>query len=168
LANTINKVLSTSETGLSFLQRALIIVTALALSFLMVAEVILRYWLEMPFLGIEETSVLLGLWLYFLGAAYTTRQGSHIKGGIAALVLKNQKTLGAVRFGGSLLCTVAGVVFCYYATSYGMYIFSVHRESTYLSWPTIFWVSSMLAGFVLMTLYFLIEAMRRYRELRQL
>jgi len=167
LANRLNRILTTSETGLVMLQKTVVIVAALGLALVMVTQIILRYWLMRPFLGIEESTVLLGLWLYFIGAAYTTRQGRHIKGGIAALVLKNQKVLGAVEFGGSVLCLVGCIVFGYYALSYFTHMLSIQRVSTYLHWPTVIWVSSMLAGFVLMTLYFLIEAVRRWQGLKQ-
>ena len=68
LANKFVHVLSRGEALLALVQRSLIIMVGFALAFLMVTEIVLRYWLETPFLGIEETSVLLGLWLYFLGA----------------------------------------------------------------------------------------------------
>ena len=49
------------------LERALIIFFCLALAGLMVVQVILRYVFVAPFLGFEEVTVLLGLWIYFLG-----------------------------------------------------------------------------------------------------
>jgi TRAP-type C4-dicarboxylate transport system permease small subunit len=162
----LSKALSKAERWFAWLQRAAIITVALALAFLMVVQIVLRYGLEMPFLGIEETSVLLGLWLYFLGAVYVTREEAHIKGGIASLVIRNPIKLAWLRLVGTLLCLVSTCVFSYYAYKYAAFTFNIGRKSSYLSWPTILWVASMLFGFVMMLLYFTLQGIRQWRAIR--
>ena len=166
MPNSVLQGLAKVEEGFAWLQRAAIIVVGLGLAFLMVVQIVLRYGLEKPFLGIEETSVLLGLWLYFLGAAYVTRQEAHIKGGVASLVIKNPVTLEWIRLVGTLLCLAATCIFTYYAYNYAAFTFNIGRKSTYLSWPAIIWVASMLFGFVMMLFYFVLQAIRQWRAIR--
>jgi len=156
------------ELGLGHILEAGMVICGLSLALLMVAEVILRYWLELPFLGIEEVTVLLGLWLYFLSAAYVTREDAHIRGGIAELVIRNPVLLDGVRFTGTIVCLLASCVFFYYAVTYALFTISTNRASSYLRWPTGFWVASMAVGFVFIVLYFLLQAIRQWRHLRRL
>ena len=158
--------LSRAEAGLAWVQRAAMIVVSLSLAFLMVTQIVLRYGLEKPFLGIEETSVLLGLWLYFLGAAYVTRQEDHIRGGVASLVIKDKRSLARVRLAGTVLCIAATCLFTYYAYKYSAFTMKIGRKSSYLSWPSILWVSSMLSGFAMMLLYFTLQGLRQWRAIR--
>ena len=158
--------LHTAEAGIAWIQRAAMIVVGLSLAFLMVTQIVLRYGLEKPFLGIEETSVLLGLWLYFLGAAYVTREEDHIRGGVASLVIKNPTTLGWVRLVGTVLCIAATCLFTYYAYKYAAFTMKIGRKSSYLSWPSILWVSSMLFGFVMMVFYFCLQALRQWQAIK--
>ena len=167
MANKLNKIWSTTDTGLVKFVESIVIVAALALALVMVAQIIMRYWLMLPFLGIEETSVLLGLWLYLLGGAYCTRQGTHIKGGIVHLVFKKPKTQRSVRFAMSLVCVIASIIFSYWSIWYLITIITIHKLSTYLHWPMSIWVGCLPLGFVLMTVYFGVEAIRYWQELRQ-
>ena len=147
-------------------QGGLIALTGLALALLMVLQTVLRYGLEEPFLGIEETAVLLGLWFYFLGLSYATRSDAQIKGGVAALVIKNPQRLSALRLAGTLVSLAIGVVFTGYAAHYWLAVHDSGRESTYMGWPKTLWVASMVVGFVLMTTYLALQALREWRSLR--
>lgn len=60
------------------------VLSTIALGLLMAAQVVMRYGLESPFLGIEELAPMLALWAYFLGMIYATRDQDHISGGIVA------------------------------------------------------------------------------------
>ncbi|MBC7332677.1 MAG: TRAP transporter small permease subunit, partial [Synergistetes bacterium] len=60
-----------------FLERAeqtVLVVVSLTVTFLVMAEVILRYVFARPLMGIEELATLVGCWLYFMGAAHASRE----------------------------------------------------------------------------------------------
>ncbi len=164
---TVAGILSKLDAVVGAILKAALIFVGLALAFLMVTQIVLRYWLMLPFLGIEEISVLLGLWLYFLGAALVTRENTHIKGGMADLVIKNPVVLEAVRFGGTLICLASSCFFAYIAVGYAQFMMSTNRTSAYLQWPTSIWVISMAVGFVLVAVYFLVHSVRQWRQMRQ-
>lgn len=147
-------------------QRVLIALAGVTLATLMVVQTLIRYWFETPFLGIEETAVLLGLWLYFLGSSYATRIDAHIKGGVAGLFIKNPRILTAVKLGGTLVCLAISILFVAYAGAYLLSVWESGRRSTYLGWPTIIWVVSMVVGFVLMSSYLALQALNELSTLR--
>ena len=66
-----------------------------------------------------------------------------------------------------MLCVVASAVFTYYAVNYALFVLKVGRRSAYLEWPTFYWVLSMLVGFVLMTFYFVLQAIRQGRHVQR-
>lgn len=153
------------EGALAATLRALCVTAALSLAFLMIAQVIMRYWLEKPFLGIEETAVLLGLWTYFLGAAYVTRLDEHMRGGVAALIFRRPRALAVVHFFGTFICLAVTLVFSYHFTQYAIFIIQSHRKSSYLGWPTGYWVSSLWLGLILMSCYFALHLLRQWRAM---
>lgn len=146
--------------------KILMILFALALAFLMLATVIMRYGMSNPFLAIEEAAVLLGVWLYFVSAAYVTGTRSHICGGALHLIVKTPEKRKIVKFLTSMLCLfVAGVAF-YYAAQYGWFTFDKGRKSTYLQWPKYIWVASMVFGFAMMVYFFLVQTIRDFLDLK--
>ncbi len=132
----LDKYLMRFEQILNMTFRSLMMLTCLSLAVLVFAQVIMRYFMESSFSGIEETSILLAVWVYFLGMGYATREREHIHGGIVSLVVKDPKneiTKGKV--------------------------------STTLRWPRGIWSASMIVGFAMMIGYFLLEAINQYRDM---
>jgi len=139
---------------------------ALALAILMVSTVIMRYGIEKPFLGIEEAAVLLGLWLYFLSAAYVTGARAHICGGALHLVVKTQKVRRRISFLTTVLCLVIAGFTLYYAWDQAWFTFNRGRKSTYLQWPKAIWDASMVFGFLMMTVFLVLQSVREFRYMR--
>lgn len=86
-----DKYLIRFEQLLNKLFRSLMMLACLLLAGLMFAQVMMRYVLDIPFSGIEEVSILLAVWIYFLGMGYATREREHIHGGIVSLLVKDHK-----------------------------------------------------------------------------
>ncbi|MEH6628703.1 MAG: TRAP transporter small permease [Motiliproteus sp.] len=147
--------------------RSLMMLTCLSLACLMFAQVVMRYVLESPFSGIEEMSILLAVWVYFLGMGYATRQREHIHGGIVSLVVKDPQKVAYIRFFGSLICMIAACVFGYFAYKYALKEITRGRVSANMRWPRGIWSSSMIVGFAMMVGYFLLETINEYRGLRK-
>ncbi|WP_417607284.1 TRAP transporter small permease [Oceanimonas baumannii] len=145
--------------------RAMIIFSGLALAGLMFAQVIFRYVFNAPFSGIEEISILIGVWIYFLGMGYATRMKEHIQGGIVSLIISDPRKIRIINFFGSCVCVVAASVFAYFAIQYSLFVLEKGRLSLYLQWPKGLWSASMIAGFVMMTGYFLLQAINELRDI---
>ncbi|WP_339113161.1 TRAP transporter small permease [Thioclava sp. GXIMD2076] len=151
-----------AETLLAGLIFTLLFVFGLALAGLMFAQVLLRYVFHSPFVGIEEIALLFGVWIYFLGMAYVTRNGEHIHGGILTLVVKTPRTIQAVRMLMTVLSLIAASVFAYYAIRYAMFEIDKNRMSSYMRWPRWLWSSSLIAGFGGMVLYLVLQFINQF------
>ncbi len=138
----------------------------LALAALMFAQVLLRYVFLSPFVGIEEIGLLFGVWSYFLGMAYVTRNGEHIHGGILTLVVKNPRTVRKVRFVLTILSIIAASIFAFYAIRYAIFEIEKGRVSSYMRWPKWWWSSSLIIGFGGMVFYYILQITNQYLDLK--
>ena len=136
-----------------------------ALAVLMFIQVIMRYVLSSPFVGIEEVSILLAVWIYFLGMGYATKMQEHIHGGILSLVVKDELVFKSVRLFGSVLCMIGACFFGYFASKYALKEIDRGRSSIVMQWPRGIWSSSMVVGFTLMVVYFCVQSFKEYLEL---
>lgn len=163
--NKLSRYLIRVEKYLNIIFRSMMLLSCLSLACLVFAQVIMRYVLESPFSGIEEMSILLAVWVYFLGMGYATREREHIRGGIVSLIVKDEKKVAYIRFSGSIICMAAACVFGYFAYQYALREITLGRVSINMRWPRGIWSSSMIVGFAMMVGYFLVEAIREYRNL---
>jgi len=154
------------ERLLNWVFRFMMVVAGMGLAFLTFSQVIMRYVLESPFTGIEEASILLAVWVYFLGMGYATREREHIHGGIVSLVVKDPYKVGVIRFIGSITCMLAAILFGYFACKYALKELDKGRVSVNLRWPRGIWSASMIVGFAMMVGYFLLETINEFRDLR--
>lgn len=153
-------------TSLTGCVNGLTVFGGIALTGLMLAQVIMRYVMESGFLGIEEIGVLLGVWFYFLGMALATRSGEQIRGGIADLLVTSPRGRWFLSLYEAGFTLMANAVFCWLALQYTQSLFESGRTSTYMSWPTWLWASSMACGFLLATLFSLRQWLRLMGERR--
>ena len=165
--NRMDKYLIRFEQLLNKFFRSLMMLACLLLAGLMFAQVMMRYVLDLPFSGIEEVSILLAVWIYFLGMGYATREREHIHGGIVNLLVKDHKKMAYIRLFGSVTCMIAACLFGYFAYEYALTEIDRGRVSANLRWPRGMWTASMILGFAMMTGYFLLEAINEYRGLRK-
>jgi len=142
------------------------VLASLALAFLMVFQVIMRYVIKLPFLGIEECAPLLALWAYFLGAAYSVRIREHIMGGILVLVCKKPSVIKAIRFLTTLLCLLVTLIFLYFLFKNTLFNMNLGRLSIHMRWPKYIWDLAVVVGFSLCTFYFLVQLILEFLDLR--
>jgi len=148
--------------------RTLMLCTGLGLALLMFSQIIMRYVLESPFTGIEEAAVLLGVWIYFLGMGYATREREHIHGGVVSLMVSDPVKISLIRLVGSIVSMLAACIFGYFACKYALFVIEKGRMSINLQWPRGLWSGSMIVGFAMMVGYFLLESINEYRDLLRL
>ena len=131
----------------------------------MFTQVIMRYVLESPFAGIEEAAILLAVWVSFLGMGYTTKQRSHIHGGIVNLIIHDPFKIAMLRLIVSIICFITACIFGYFSAKYGLFVIESERMSLYLQWPKGLWTASMVFGFLLMVVYFLLQTIKDFRQM---
>ncbi len=138
--------------GLVRLQEVLLVLTSVFVVLIMCAEVVLRYIFHSDLFGIEEIVVIAAFWLYFMGSSYGVYEKSHVKADIIPQMLspRMQALLSLiVRFTMAVLC----VVFSWWAVDMVLYSIEWMPRTTGLRIPIFISQTSVLVGYVLMSLY---------------
>ena len=148
------------------IQRVVMVVLAVFLSFMVCAEVAARYYVHEPILWVEELILFVVFWFYFTGSVYATYKRSHIVGGVMHLFLKNKpRVLGSFRLAAALISL--GLCCLFIVLSYSLFIYSlkVDPKTIHLMLHTSYARLALLCTFPLMAFYFLIELIGSIRDL---
>lgn len=156
-ASPVLRFVSAVEDRFAAVLRWIMFLSLLGLALVMVAQVVMRYLLQWPFLGIEEMAPLLALWCYFAGMIYSTRHRTHIEGGVLTLITSNPVIIGCARALGTAVALVALVVYIYYAFGIAQFNADIGRKSVYLRWPKYLWDFAFLGGMAGMAFYLLVQ-----------
>jgi len=147
------------------LQRVSLVVLSLYLTILVVFQVVIRYFLQIPFVGgaAEELTLYVIFWFYFLGAAYSTYNRTYIKGGVVEALFKKPRLRGYFQVGSALICLAIVCLFTVWGYQEFLWNLEVHKITLMLFLPDAFSYLSIFAGFGLMSLYFLTELIESVR-----
>ncbi|MEJ2058082.1 MAG: TRAP transporter small permease subunit [Desulfofustis sp.] len=127
-------------------------------------QVVMRYILELPVMGLEELLVYPTLWLYFLGSVNASREDSQIKANVLDVFLKTDRAKLIVRVIADLLSLIIAGWLTFWAFDYFRYALRVWKESPTLYIPTFYAECALFIGLVLMTCYaawYLVKNARR-------
>lgn len=138
-------------------QSVIISILAIVIPVLITIQVILRYVLKMPLMGIEELMLFPVIWLYMLGGANASMERNHISCGILTLYIKKEKSMALFNLVKSLISILISVWLTYWAFWYFSYSFRMWKLSDLLYLPMFFAESAIFTGLVLMVFYALIE-----------
>lgn len=154
--------------GIAAFQKTVVLVFLIMIPLLVVMQVILRYVLQMPLMGIEEIMLFPTIWLYLLGGGVASSERDHIQAGILALYIKKEKPQ-AVFF---LIRTIVSVLISgwltYWAFKYFLYSMKVWKLSSLLYLPLFFGECAMFIGLVFMTYFTFVELLDRYNHVKTL
>jgi len=78
--------LNNLDSSLAKLWRFSLVFLTLLLTAIMAFAVFMRYVVDTAFPAVEELSILIGLWLYFISIVVVTRERGHLTGGILELL----------------------------------------------------------------------------------
>ena len=127
-------------------------------------QVVMRYILELPVMGLEELLVYPTIWLYFLGSFNASREDTQIKANVLEVFLKTDRSKLIVRIISDLFSLVVALWLTYWAYDYFRYALRVWKESPTLYIPTFYAECALFIGLVLMTFYaawYLVKNARR-------
>ena len=72
-------------------------------------QVITRYVLQIPVMGLEETMLYPTLWLYILGAVNASRENTHIRANVLEIFLKTPRQHTVLAVIGEVLSLIIGI-----------------------------------------------------------
>ncbi len=128
-------------------------------------QVITRYVLEIPVMGLEESLLYPTLWLYVLGAVNASRENTHIRANVLEIFLKTPRQFTILAILGEVISLIVGCWLTYWAWDFTKYSLRVWKESPTLYIPTFYVDIALLAGLVLMMLYTVMHLVKHIRSL---
>lgn len=128
-------------------------------------QVITRYVVQAPVMGLEETVMFPTLWLYILGAVSASRDNTHIRANVLEIFLKTPLQHTVLAIIGEIVSLVVGFWLLYWAWDYTRYAWRVWRESPTLYIPTFYADVALFTGLALMIVYTFLHLSRHVRSL---
>lgn len=129
-------------------------------------QVITRYVLQIPVMGLEETMLYPTLWLYILGAVNASRENTHIRANVLEIFLKTDRAHTILAIVGEVISLIVGLWLFSWAWDYTRYAWRVWRESPTLYIPTFYSDVALVVGSGLMMLYTAMHLLRHIKTLR--
>jgi len=139
------------------IQGVLLFVTLTGIAILVFIQVILRYVLHRPLMGIEELLLFPTIWLYVLGSANASVEHTQIKAQVIDIFLKTSTSLKISRIIMGVISFGVNCWLTYWAYQYLHYSIRVHKLSATLSIPMVYAESAVFLGFFLMAIYVFLE-----------
>jgi len=137
----------------------------MALPLIITYQVILRYVLKAPLMGIEELMTFFIIWLYILGGSVASEQRCHIECGILTLYIKREKTMKVFKCFKALFSLIVCSWLTRWAFWYFTYSFKLWKTSDILNIPMFFGESAMFIGLAFMLFFALLELIDYIRDL---
>ncbi len=123
-------------------------------------QVITRYVLEIPVMGLEETMVYPTMWLYIFGAVNASRDDTHIRANVLEIFLTTRRQHAILAVVGEIVSLIVGLWLLSWAWDFVKYSARVWKESPTLYIPTFYADVALFAGMVLMLVYTAIHLAR--------
>lgn len=130
-------------------------------------QVITRYVLKVPVMGLEETMLYPTIWLYILGAVNASRENTHIRANVLEIIIKTDRGHTILAIVGELISLIVGLWLMSWAWNYTQYAWRVWRESPTLYIPTFYSDVSLVIGLGLMMLFTAMHLLSHIKTLRQ-
>ncbi|MPV85183.1 TRAP transporter small permease [Ostreibacterium oceani] len=131
------------------------------------SQVITRYVLEVPVMGMEELIMYPILWLYMLGAVNASRENTHIRANVLDVFIKSPRKQNILAIISDVISIIVLLWLIYWAWDFTQYILRIWKESPTLYLPTFYADISLLLCLLLMTLFTLLHIARSVRNIRR-
>jgi len=149
------------NTFAKYLLTALIGVVALG----QFVQVITRYVLQIPVMGLEETMLYPTLWLYMLGAVNASRENTQIRANVLEIFIKTERGHALLALVGEIISLAVLVWLGWWAWDFTRYAWRVWKESPTLYIPTFYADIALVLAIVLMTVFTVWHLSRHVRAL---
>jgi TRAP-type C4-dicarboxylate transport system permease small subunit len=128
-------------------------------------QVVTRYVLEIPVMGLEESMLYPTLWLYMLGAINASRENTQIRANVLEIFIKTERGHAILAAVGEALSLVVSLWLTWWAWDYTRYAARVWKESPTLYIPTFYADVALIVALGLMTLFVAWHLSRHLRAL---
>lgn len=127
-------------------------------------QVIWRYILQAPLMGLDDIVIYPTLWLYLLGSVNASREDTQIKANVLDVFLKTERSKLGVRIVADVMTVVVSAWLTRWAWDYFQYALRVWKETPTIYLPTFYAECSLFIGLLLMTLFGLSHLIKNIRR----
>jgi len=141
--------------------RFIMFVSSIAFTAAVFLQVVARYLFSYSIFGIEELASFTGIVMYFIGSAYGTHERSHISASLVDTIFGEGRVSAALHAFTTFLAVILTAYVAWSTVELLKFTATMGTKSVELRLPMVWVYGTMLAGLVLMILYFLIELYER-------
>jgi len=152
-----NNSIKAKRTALDFLvkcEEITIFASGVFITFAIFIQVVLRYIFSAPLFGLEEISLLVVSWFYFIGIAYSIYKESFVKADILSLIIKSPRIRKRFNIANLILATVGALLLFFYGLKYALWSSRAHLVTPHFLVSPNFGFSALVVGGLLMSLHF--------------
>lgn len=135
---------------------------------LIVIGAFMRYVLKKDFYGSEEIILLIAFWMYFIGSAFATYEGSQISADLLTSSLKTEKQKIVLKIIQEVISFFLFVLLTWWTFKFNKFSFEIGQKTQVYKIPMIVSLSSILFSFILSTIYTAINIGRNINKFRGL
>lgn len=128
-------------------------------------QVITRYILEVPVMGLEETMLYPTLWLYMMGAVNASRENTQIRANVLEIFIKTERGHARLALAGEIVSLTVLFWLSWWAWDFTRYAWRVWKESPTLYIPTFYADVALMLALGLMTIFTIWHLGRHARAL---
>lgn len=147
--------LARADKVLAFVIQGAVTVLGLFISFAMVIGIVFRALLEVQVFGLEELVLMAAMWLYMLGAALASREGTHLSADFFQAFSSNESLNDIVKLIATILSAVMAGFFVGWSYSLFSWGFERGQVTPVFGIPQYISQGSIFVGSVLLLLYVL-------------
>ena len=148
------------------LQNATVIIAMICIVIAMTITVLCRYIIKGAVLGLEDISMLSGIWMYFIGASIVTYEETHISGGVLNFITQNKLVKEWIGLTTRMLSMFLLIYLGVKAYQYCYSIYDADIRTGGILLPKIYMVSSVFVGAILMTFNIFLNLVRSIKQVK--
>lgn len=116
-------------------------------------QVITRYILEVPVMGLEEMLIYPTIWLYILGAVNASREDHHIRANVLEMFLTTERAHTVLAIISEVISLIIGLWLLSWVWDFTKYAARVWKETPTLYFPTFYYDAALFVGLTVMLLF---------------
>ena len=147
------KLLSTIDRGLMKLFDVIMAGANIAICVMILTGAFMRYLLQKDFYGMEELVLLIAFWMYFVGSAVASREGSQVSAALVTSLLRSDKQRAVLTLIRNILTMILFGILAKWAYDYLLWSIQMRPTTAVYKIPMYIDHAALLVSFVLSALY---------------
>jgi TRAP-type C4-dicarboxylate transport system permease small subunit len=157
-------VFAQSEDAVVKVEKSITVITGLVVSLSVFLQVLMRYVFHFSVFGIEELTLIVAMWFYFMGITYSIYSGMYIKVDVLSMLVRNQRVLKPFTIISLFFSLFAAALLCYYSFQYCLW--AAGAKETTITWriSSNYITGAVVLGSGLMALHLMIKIRQIFKR----